>query len=87
VSPLPIAFAVSPQSGEGERESRRRFAHGERLPKIVQGHLGRSRDATAVIILAPLPNFRIIGFGWITNNFNPIQYPALLNTEGQQWQI
>jgi Domain of unknown function (DUF4184) len=38
-------------------------------------------------LLAPLSNFCIIGFGWTTNDSNPIQYPALSNTEGQQWQI
>jgi hypothetical protein len=83
----PVAFAIRPQSSEGECESGWRFGCGERLAKIVQGHLGCSRDVTVVLILAPLPNFRIIGFGWITNDSNPIQYPALLNTEGQQWQI
>jgi hypothetical protein len=49
--------------------------------------LGAPVTQLPVLILAPLSNFRIIGFGWITNDSDPIQYPALLNTEGQQWQI
>jgi hypothetical protein len=33
------------------------------------------------------PVCRKVVISWITNDSNPIQYPALLNTEGQQWQI
>jgi hypothetical protein len=43
VRSLPIAFAIPPKSGEGERKFRRRVGLSERRAEIVQGH-GRWSD-------------------------------------------
>jgi hypothetical protein len=82
-----VCIGPAADEKQSQHKSDWRFGCGERLTKICHGHLGCSRDATADLILTLSPNFRILDFGCITNDSNPIQYPALINTEGQQWQI
>jgi hypothetical protein len=57
------------------------------VPQTLGSSVQRDGNEPNHAPIRRLSNSRIIGFGWITNDSNPIQCPAQLNAEGQQRQI